>query len=70
MLTASNKFDPKLGNEVREFSRNLLRKASQATGVVQDEKVRSAEGGGVYGNYSSKFVVSIRRHMVGGSKEK
>jgi hypothetical protein len=33
----------------------LLKKASQTAGVVQDEKVRSVEGVGQYGNYSSKF---------------
>jgi hypothetical protein len=41
---------------VREFSRGLLKMASQAAGVQQDEKVRSAEGVGVYGNYVNPDV--------------
>jgi hypothetical protein len=72
-------FDAGLDDEVREFSRGLLRKASQSAGVVQDGKVRSVEGVGVYGNYSSKwrdsffFLVSgpdrieMEREMADGS---
>lgn len=48
--------DPKLDDTVRDFSRSLLKKASQAAGVIQDEKVRSAEGVGVYGNYVNPDV--------------
>lgn len=51
--TPLNRFDPALDNTVREFSRNLLKKASQSAGVEQDEKVRSKEGVGMYGNYAS-----------------
>ncbi|KAF1995816.1 FAD-binding domain-containing protein [Amniculicola lignicola CBS 123094] len=46
-------FDPKLDDEVREFSRGLLSRASQAAGITPDEKVRSAEGVGIYGNYAN-----------------
>ncbi|KAF2467249.1 FAD-binding domain-containing protein [Lindgomyces ingoldianus] len=49
-------FDPSLDQEIRDFSRNLLKKASQSAGVVQDEKVRSVEGVGVYGNYANLDV--------------
>lgn len=49
-------FDPKLDNEVREFARGLLKRASQSAGVVQDEKVRAVEGVGQYGNYSNADV--------------
>jgi len=50
----TKRFDPKLDTEVREFSRSLLKKTSQAAGVIQDEKIRSVEGVGTYGNYSGK----------------
>ncbi|KAF2192545.1 FAD-binding domain-containing protein [Zopfia rhizophila CBS 207.26] len=46
-------FDPALDREVKEFSRGLLKRASQTAGVVQDENVRSVEGVGVYGNYAN-----------------
>lgn len=36
---------------MREYSRALLKRTSQAAGVQQDEDVRSVEGVGVYGNY-------------------
>lgn len=49
------RFDPSLDNEVREFARGLLKKASQSAGVVQDEKIRATEGVGQYGNYASEF---------------
>jgi hypothetical protein len=39
---------------VRDFSRALLKKASQSAGIEQDEKVRSVNGVGVYANYVSK----------------
>ncbi|KAF2703998.1 FAD-binding domain-containing protein [Pleomassaria siparia CBS 279.74] len=45
-------FDPKLDAEIRDFSRALLKKASQAAGVIQDSAIRSVEGVGTYGNYS------------------
>ncbi|PSN69942.1 FAD-binding domain-containing protein [Corynespora cassiicola Philippines] len=46
-------FDPSFDDEVRTFSRNLLRNASQTTGVEQDEKIRSVSGVGQYGNYAT-----------------
>ncbi|KAF2271054.1 FAD-binding domain-containing protein [Lojkania enalia] len=49
-------FDPKLDDEIREFSKGLLRNASQSAGVEQDEKVRSVEGVGMYGNYTNLDV--------------
>ncbi|ORY10626.1 hypothetical protein BCR34DRAFT_485287 [Clohesyomyces aquaticus] len=49
-------FDPALDGEIREFSKGLLKKASQTAGVVQDEKIREIEGVGVYGNYSNNDV--------------
>ncbi|KAF2659274.1 FAD-binding domain-containing protein [Lophiostoma macrostomum CBS 122681] len=49
-------FDPELDEVVREFSRGLLRKASQSAGVEQDEEIRGKEGVGVYGNYSNNDV--------------
>ena len=39
---------------MRDFSRALLKKASQSAGIEQDEKVRSVNGVGVYANYVSK----------------
>ncbi|KAF9735608.1 hypothetical protein PMIN06_008927 [Paraphaeosphaeria minitans] len=48
--------DPALDSRVRDFSRSLLKRASQAAGVQQDEAVRSAEGVGVYGNYVNPDV--------------
>ncbi|KAF2109683.1 hypothetical protein BDV96DRAFT_232771 [Lophiotrema nucula] len=49
-------FDSGLDGEIREFSKGLLKRASEAAGVVGDEKVRSVEGVGVYGNYSNVDV--------------
>ncbi|KAF2741493.1 FAD-binding domain-containing protein [Polyplosphaeria fusca] len=49
-------FDASLDQEVREFSRNLLKKASQTAGVEQDEKIRSEQGVGQYGNYANVDV--------------
>ncbi|KAF1964656.1 FAD-binding domain-containing protein [Bimuria novae-zelandiae CBS 107.79] len=49
-------YEPEDDDTVREFSRGLLKKASQAAGVVADEKVRAAEGVGVYGNYVNPDV--------------
>ena len=51
----TNRFDPTLDAEVREFSRSLLKKTSQAAGVIQDENIRSVEGVGTYGNYLGKW---------------
>jgi hypothetical protein len=53
---------------VREFSRGLLKMASQAAGVQQDEKVRSAEGVGVYGNYVNTDVPASE--VYGGNAKK
>ncbi|KAL1613201.1 hypothetical protein SLS60_001433 [Paraconiothyrium brasiliense] len=53
---------------VREFSRVLLKKASQSAGVVQDEKVRSSEGVGVYGNYVNPDVPASE--VYGGNAKK
>ncbi|KAF2790329.1 FAD-binding domain-containing protein [Melanomma pulvis-pyrius CBS 109.77] len=61
-------FDPKLDTEVREFSRALLKKASQAAGVVQDEQVRSVEGVGTYGNYSDVDIPASE--IYGGNAKK
>lgn len=61
---SANRVDPELDDTVRDFSRALLRKASQLAGVVQDEKVRSAEGVGVYGNYVSKSRPTSVLHVV------
>ncbi|KAJ4358661.1 uncharacterized protein N0V89_003245 [Didymosphaeria variabile] len=60
--------NPALDDTVREFSRALLKKASQSAGVVQDEKVRSTEGVGVYGNYVNPDVPASE--VYGGNAKK
>ena len=50
----SYRFDPSLDNEIRTFSRNLLKKASETAAG------RSKDGGvGQYGNYASKSGVDV-----------
>lgn len=56
ILILIHRFDSKLDEEVRSFSRTLLKKASQSAGVDQDENVRSKEGVGMYGNYMNADV--------------
>jgi hypothetical protein len=48
-----DRYDPALDDEIREFSRGLLRRASKSAGLVRDQESRGGEGVGVYGNYSS-----------------
>jgi hypothetical protein len=50
------RFNPSFDQEVRSFSRTLLKKASQSAGVDQDESVRSKEGVGMYGNFMDADV--------------
>jgi hypothetical protein len=52
-----NRYDPTLDDEIREFSRGLLKRASKSAGLAQKEEVRGKEGVGVYGNYSSESPI-------------
>ncbi|KAF2643186.1 FAD-binding domain-containing protein [Massarina eburnea CBS 473.64] len=61
-------FDPSFDDEVRGFARTLLKKASQSAGVDQDEKTRSIEGVGVYGNYANADVPA--NEIYGGNAKK
>jgi len=48
------RFDPSLDAPAHDFARSLLKRATEAAGVESDEKVRAAQGVGIYGNYASK----------------
>lgn len=60
--------DPAQDEMVRDFSRTLLKKASQSAGIEQDEKIRSTEGVGVYGNYVNPDVPASE--VYGGNAKK